>query len=1019
METTDLVETALKKYKQNVYYEQLDLFRRKTLADYECSKLYSDNINKFVGHIERIKKGEIPTEITQLINAIQYHILPKSIKNIPDIDEPHFLSNDKTSNEYSLEGVNYFIEAPVELRLIDVIWIMKVGVLLDSKLCNSCYGNRLNEMIKRTDDRSSHLYKLYNKQYTDWRNNALEKAEHTLKVDKKNIAIISLDLKQCFYFININFEKIVNVINEEIEDREEKKFAITLTKILEEIHNKYRQVISEHFLCSHPLITKFKNHNILPIGLASSGVLSNWYLKDFDTDISEKLNPVYYGRYVDDLLIVISNPIMSNYDNKIHSFILKYFCDNKIFGWEKTKNKKTKKFEYLYHLLGDKNLQIQEEKIILHYYSPDHSFALLEVFKKMVEENSSAFYLLPEDDLEYYINQTSYNLLFDGSTNKFRSLEGIKENVTELSKNLTNIITGLSQSNKQKNFKKVSDQILKFYKGKNFINFCRTWEKMFTFTIVTKLQNEGANFYNDIQDTILKIKKISPEITKSHSAKENNDCIKLLEKQKIDLQYYLDLSLALSVGLLGSDNAIYSAHHKEQSFKRYKDKKQISEEIDRIESLAHYFRVSNLIRHNYIAFPLINYTSYENSLIDWDKIEKYFASSATSLNPEKVLTSPRFIHFDEYYLFSFLERILTDDKESMSDFKLKSDFGKEYLTEIAFYLPSDQFPVSIETREILFSKNTCENKIHVFDYFIPKKISLQEKECDPIKIGVANIKIKESDIKSSYLPLKKANLSFSRQKDLFKILNLAKDENCDLLILPELSVPYRWLPFMVKYSRYHQIGLIFGMEYWIAKKPKTIAYNFITAALPIRNEDEYKTCCLSIRCKNHYSPFEKKELIRAHHAIPEDPIKYDLFRWRGVQFSIYNCYELADIEDRSIFKSELDFLIACVLNKDVNYFSSIVESVVKDLHCFVIQVNCSEYGDSRIVRPTNRERMDVLRVSGGDNNTILTAKLEIKKLREFQCLDYSDTDKEFKPTPPGFDCDRVKLRGTCPNEDQI
>ena len=92
---------------------------------------------------------------------------------------------------------------------------------------------------------------------------------------------------------------------------------------------------------------------------------------------------------------------------------------------------------------------------------------------------------------------------------------------------------------------------------------------------------------------------------------------------------------------------------------------------------------------------------------------------------------------------------------------------------------------------------------------------------------------------------------------------------------------------------------------------------FITAALPIRNEDEYKTCCLSIRCKNHYSPFEKKELIRAHHVIPEEPTKYDLFRWRGVQFSIYNCYELANIEDRSIFKSEIDFLVACVLNKDI------------------------------------------------------------------------------------------------------
>ena len=61
--------------------------------------------------------------------------------------------------------------------------------------------------------------------------------------------------------------------------------------------------------------------------------------------------------------------------------------------------------------------------------------------------------------------------------------------------------------------------------------------------------------------------------------------------------------------------------------------------------------------------------------------------------------------------------------------------------------------------------------------------------------------------------------------------------------------------------------------------------------------------------------------------------------------------------------------------------------------------------------------MDIIRVSGGENNTILTSKLDIKKLRDFQCLDYSETDKEYKPLPPRFDCNKVKLRGSCPNDD--
>lgn len=1010
MDIEDLVDTAFKKYKQNVYYENLDLFRRKKLADFECSASANAQNKKIIALIKKIQAGAIPVEINHLINRIDYHLIPKSIKTIPDIEkETHFLSNTKSSNKYCLNGVNYFIDLPIELHLIDVIWTMKVGVLLDSKLCDSCFGNRLNERIKRPDDRSGHLYKLYNEQYSEWRNKAIEKAEHTLKVDKKNIAIISLDLKQCFYNIHIQFNEILQIIDNEINDEKEKKFAIQLTKIIERIHKKYQQKILTHFIYSHPEIAKIKKHIVLPIGLISSGVLCNWYLNDFDNQISEKLNPVYYGRYVDDILIVISNPKMSD-RNKVQNFIEKYFCDKKIFDRILIKKDETKKDEYLYHMFDNPKLQIQEDKIILHYYSPEHSFALLEIFKKKVEENSSAFYFLPEDELEYYINETSYNLLYEGSTNKFRSLTGITENVTELSKNLTRIITGLSQSTKQKNFRKISDQILKFYKGKNFINFSRTWEKMFTFTIVTNLHNEGAIFYNDIQDTILKIQSICVEDS------QTKECNELLKKVLSDLQNYLDLSLSLSLGLLGSDKAIYTSKHHDESIKHYKSKKQILYEIKTIEHDAENFRESNLIRHNYIAFPLINYTDYSNSLINWDKIENYFASASNKLNSKKIATSPRFIHFDEYYLFCFLEGILSNDKTGMINFKIKDDFKKQYLAKISPNLPKGELPISMSTRQIKFIKNSNLNSFLVFDYCIPTKISVPEKGYDPIKIGVVNIKIKEENIKLSYLPSKKANLSFERQRELFKILNLAKKEKCDLLILPELSVPYRWLPFMVNYSRHHQIGLIFGMEYWLAKQPKEIAYNFIAAALPIRNEDKYKTCCLSIRCKNHYSPFETKELNRAHLQIPEEPVKYDLFRWRGCQFSIYNCYELADIEDRSIFKSELDFLIACVLNKDINYFSSIVESVVKDLHCFVIQVNCSKFGDSRIVQPKKREEMDILRVSGGDNNTILTAKLEIKKLREFQCLDYSETDKEFKPTPPGFDCDKVKIRGICPDD---
>ncbi len=611
--------------------------------------------------------------------------------------------------------------------------------------------------------------------------------------------------------------------------------------------------------------------------------------------------------------------------------------------------------------------------------------------------------------------------MFDGSTNKWRNIIGIVENITEFSKNLTNIITGLNQSEiDDKDLKKISDQLFKFYKGKNFVAFCKTWEKLFSFTILTNQEKEGARFFFDVQETILKITKFFPE-----ENIKNQDCgIKntpqinegILKKLKNNLFEYLLIAISIPVGLLGNDKDIYLEKHNEESFRRYSFARDSHSQSEKISNYAKKFRQSNLIKHNYVAYPLINYTNYESSLIEWDRFETRFTEKSFKLNLKKLELSPRFIHFDEYFLFQFLKQVLHGDK-------IKLDSLEEDYNEISHV--NKNFPISIrKNKELSYSDH--DDIIEVIEHCVPKKYSMHsEKPTGKIKVGVANIKIADDDVNRSYHQNEKPNLTFKRQKELFSIINQAKKRSCDLLVLPELSIPYRWLPFLVKYARNHQMALIFGMEYWIVKKEESVANNFIVSALPVKNKEKYKTCCLSIRCKNHFAPREIENLKEQKLVIPENKCsRYDLFKWRGCQFSIYNCYEVSDIKHRAIFRSELDLLIACVLNKDTNYFSSIVESVVKDLHCYVIQVNCSEFGDSRIVQPTRKDRMDILRVSGGDDNTILTAELNIGKLRKFQSLDYpaqlvshplaSTDDDRFKPTPPGFNRNKVKKRGSCP-----
>ena len=54
----------------------------------------------------------------------------------------------------------------------------------------------------------------------------------------------------------------------------------------------------------------------------------------------------------------------------------------------------------------------------------------------------------------------------------------------------------------------------------------------------------------------------------------------------------------------------------------------------------------------------------------------------------------------------------------------------------------------------------------------------------------------------------------------------------------------------------------------------------------------------------------------------------------------------------------------------------------RDLHCYCVQVNSSDYGDSRITMPSRTEVKDILKTKGGNNDTVLVGTIDVEKLRE-------------------------------------
>ncbi|EIW3153048.1 reverse transcriptase, partial [Salmonella enterica subsp. enterica serovar Kentucky] len=181
------------------------------------------------------------------------------------------------------------------------------------------------------------------------------------------------------------------------------------------------------------------------------------------------------------------------------------------------------------------SLPIQKDKLIFHYFDRNHSLAGLRVFKQEVENRSSAFRFLPDEHIESDLDKFAYDVLLNGSANKFRSIMGLAENETELSKYISSHILAHRLCNLTSN-ESTLKQITLFFRGENCIRFSRLWEKVLAYTLITKKYTFSRSFYKSIQDSIEKIKW--------HGDNDESD---ISSKIKTAMNEYADISLCLNL----------------------------------------------------------------------------------------------------------------------------------------------------------------------------------------------------------------------------------------------------------------------------------------------------------------------------------------------------------------------------------------------------------------------------------------------------------------------------------------
>lgn len=942
-----IIEGAYRKFKSYYYYNKNFLCMRKKIADFESDPaIMLDTFNVLAKYLLHPNSKSSKILIDDLLCKINIIALPKKFEQ-PQAKQNAPVSN-FVSKDKKLKDVNFFIDMPIELCIIDTVLCVCLGKVSNELMLLSfdVYGNTLNEKALFNEGEilweNNRLFNTYFNKYSQWRNEAFNCLERNYDKGKDSL-LVSIDLKSYYYSARCSYKYFKN----KFKDSSIYKNCRFLFKIYSQISIKYLSILKQfrHFE------EAFKEDEFcLPIGMLSSMVLANIYLSDFDDKVIECNDLAYYGRYVDDMLFVFCTSLDPN--DKVDNIIKDKLIKNSIL-LTKTSNES--------QLFNHPELIVQDEKVKLIYIDHSESRAILDVYNDTIKIVPSQTQPIPEWDFNFKdFEESVYSFEKFTQSSKIRDLGDISLDPYKIGRYFSHLVSkfiNIDIDNFTK--KQVENQIKKmnqFFSGGQAIEYYAHWQNYMYFLVITEKFDELKNFYGSIKNEIRNAVNYNLDNKKYKKIKSLNKIVKDSILAHLDICYFTAFSINLPV----------VPARRQSEVKKYIN--------------------SNMFNHNLLMLPLSNYVfnDYDKALINLAVEDLKFESTNYSTNP-KFKWSPRFIHFDELLMLYFYYQHNNERRQmgKFADSKLVEAFIN--INHISY------LPFTIEQRDIY--KLSDELKYSLKQFIVPDD---REKNINRINICTASINLSPEDCVKS---LEKKNISSKKKEVIWKILDEAFKYSGTvkidkLLILPELFYPTTLIKDLIKYSRITQTAIITGLGY--IKVNDNQVKNYVATILPFKSKC-YKNAMIFIREKNDYSPIEKHLLAKHGYTCVDNEIsKYQIFNWRGLDLGAMICFELTDIMARALLRGNVDLLALPVLNKDTTYFSNIIDSATRDLHCVIVQANTASYGDTRVTAPYDRDNKDIFKIKGGDNGNTVIGTLDLDGLFKYQSNYYNNDSQYIK-----------------------
>lgn len=395
---------AYRKAKSDVYFE-----RTQPMAEAFCA--YEGNLHQ---NLETLRNKLIAPEpdwprSVSFIGTFGY--IPKGLKTPVTKTtakvEPHFSLSDpdqaweallrKSKPDKPVVEFRPVAHLTVDMYIVCALWLNIVGHKYDACLEECARGTRLRRFRSSAHGKSKvgdfhkqapGSFQPYFAAYREWREQGLKAIRRELSEGRKVVAL-TMDLTAFYHNVDANF-----LINETFlkKARFQSKNGASLSKRDGEF-TKQLVIAFETWASQLPNFDKAGPVGV-PVGPSAPRVIANVLLVEFDRLIQKNLSPIYYGRYVDDIFLVLSDKDTFKSAESVLSHLVR-----RIKPLQYNEDRSELHLDLAY--AGKSKLLFRTEKQRVFLLSGGVGEDLLDTIESKIDVVSSEWRLLPDlDDLD-------------------------------------------------------------------------------------------------------------------------------------------------------------------------------------------------------------------------------------------------------------------------------------------------------------------------------------------------------------------------------------------------------------------------------------------------------------------------------------------------------------------------------------------------------------------------------------------------------------------------------------------